>query len=609
MPNKLTPQLNDMQLKQNIDALQKGGMQNDKVQEYVNNYTKDPSGNYVLKQAPAATSNLIKTAATAVADTANAGVEQMRAGVKSLQAGPTMDPNAVAETNKTLGPAAAAAEAGGQVVKAGEKGVADLGGVVGGAASVPLAPVIAAGTAIGNKIGEATPLKVADWLENIVKNHPITMDNVKDIGNMANLAFPEAISKAAPAIDAATAKISDVASQAKEALTPKPPTPEEVAQRNAERRTAAETAKTADDAAKIKKAADEWVKPTLPGKSKNPAGFNNARVILKKNPEVGQVLAENKLHPQDHITETGHYATEESAKNLVQEAGQRSYKFLRPALEAADPATPLTPVEDVFKSALGRLDKSVKGDVAVKEDVQRAILSDLPAFKRAFPNGMKLSDLHDQKIKTSEDAGYSAFKSTADNNSATAKRNLSSALGKMVEQKAPPDLPVHDFNTELQKLYEAADYLKALNNKKAPESLTQVIANRGSSVIGAAVGHHIGGGLLGGVGGYIAGGVLEKMVANMVPKYQAEILSGLKQSDPAAFTRVSNYIQKAADERAARVGLPEGKPLGSPENPRPMGSGPDKSSVKSVPAQPSEKLHRNYDVGRFDRAYHQTPKK
>ncbi len=48
--DKLTPQLNEVQLKQNIDALQKGGMQNDKVQAYVNNYTRDKSGNYVLKQ-------------------------------------------------------------------------------------------------------------------------------------------------------------------------------------------------------------------------------------------------------------------------------------------------------------------------------------------------------------------------------------------------------------------------------------------------------------------------------------------------------------------------------------------------------------------------------
>jgi len=47
--DNLTPQLTTDQLKQNIDALQKGGQTNDKIQAYVNNYQKDPSGNYVLK--------------------------------------------------------------------------------------------------------------------------------------------------------------------------------------------------------------------------------------------------------------------------------------------------------------------------------------------------------------------------------------------------------------------------------------------------------------------------------------------------------------------------------------------------------------------------------
>lgn len=50
----LTPQLNEQQLRENIDALQKQGVTNDKVQAYVDNYSKGGSGNYVLKNAPQA---------------------------------------------------------------------------------------------------------------------------------------------------------------------------------------------------------------------------------------------------------------------------------------------------------------------------------------------------------------------------------------------------------------------------------------------------------------------------------------------------------------------------------------------------------------------------
>lgn len=47
--DKLTPQLNDAQIKQNIDALMKQGAPKSVVQSYVNNYKSDGRGGYVLK--------------------------------------------------------------------------------------------------------------------------------------------------------------------------------------------------------------------------------------------------------------------------------------------------------------------------------------------------------------------------------------------------------------------------------------------------------------------------------------------------------------------------------------------------------------------------------
>ena len=47
--DKLTPQLTELQLKENIDTLLKQGLKPIKVQEYVNNYSKSSDGNYVLK--------------------------------------------------------------------------------------------------------------------------------------------------------------------------------------------------------------------------------------------------------------------------------------------------------------------------------------------------------------------------------------------------------------------------------------------------------------------------------------------------------------------------------------------------------------------------------
>lgn len=49
----LTPTLNEQQIRENINALQKGGLTNDKVQSYVDNYSKGLDGNYVLKSSNA----------------------------------------------------------------------------------------------------------------------------------------------------------------------------------------------------------------------------------------------------------------------------------------------------------------------------------------------------------------------------------------------------------------------------------------------------------------------------------------------------------------------------------------------------------------------------
>ncbi len=39
----------------------------------------------------------------------------------------------------------------------------------------------------------------------------------------------------------------------------------------------------------------------------------------------------------------------------------------------------------------------------------------------------------------------------------------------MVEKKAPADLPIKEFNAELQKKYQMADYLESLHGKNVPK--------------------------------------------------------------------------------------------------------------------------------------------
>lgn len=57
--DKLTPQLNEAQLKQNIDALKRAGKQTTEIQAYVDNYKRDDLGNFILKNAPSEKSSSV----------------------------------------------------------------------------------------------------------------------------------------------------------------------------------------------------------------------------------------------------------------------------------------------------------------------------------------------------------------------------------------------------------------------------------------------------------------------------------------------------------------------------------------------------------------------
>jgi hypothetical protein len=382
----------------------------------------------------------------------------------------------------------------------------------------------------------------------------------------------------APFAKEAMPAIKETAGNIKESLTPKPLSPEEMAASKASD-VAAQKQVTAG---KVQKVADEWAKPTIPGKASNPASFNKATAILEKSPDTPKFLAEQKLAPSNHI-ENGRYATADSADAMRETAGKMSRDTLRPSLQMADYAVPKTPVAEIQKTAIANATKDTSLTAGEREAVIRNINKEAQALQRSNPDGLSLTDMHDSKITYAQKGGYRPDKSALDNNIATANRNLSSALGDAVETKAPKDIPVHEFNQYLTKYYKAADYLDALNTKTAPVSLLQNVAHRGAQVIGAAVGHSVGGGILGGVGGYMIGGALEHAIENMALPMRDSFLRNLKITNPEAYTKVAEFIGKQEAERATRLALPEGKALGTSENPH-IVAPTDTSGVQMIPA-------------------------
>lgn len=289
----------------------------------------------------------------------------------------------------------------------------------------------------------------------------------------------------------------------------------------------------------------QWTKPVDTPK----ATYNKATEIYDNasagGHNISKTLVGNKIRLSDNI-ENGVYNTADTADQLRADAGKASSEVLRPSLEVADRTVPKTNVEDIIKVASEDIKKSrgTPGDI---ETQLSQLNKEGAALARKYPTGMSLTEMHDNKI-TYSSGKYNPLGIRSDANAAMVDRAFGRTLGRYVEAKAPSGLPVREFNAELAKQYQAADYLEALNNKKVPKGLLSNIAKTTAKVTGAAVGHTIGGGVLGTVGGYHIGGMLESMVENMSNPIKTKVLSNLAKTNPEAFKAVQSYLSKSLDQ-------------------------------------------------------------
>lgn len=286
---------------------------------------------------------------------------------------------------------------------------------------------------------------------------------------------------------------------------------------------------------------NEWVEPTKVPKAtykKSKEIYDNASA---QGHDISDTLVKNKISVADHI-DNGNFSTVDTADSIRSDAGKMSKDFLRPSLEKADLSVPRTPVQEVVNEAVNK----VNANRMITQETKDAIIEKLNASKgaleRQFPEGMGLTDMHDEKILRDLNSKYSPIGDIATNNEAVKNKALADSLRGTLEAKAPSDLPIKEFNAELSKQYQAADYLESLNNKKAPVSIASRIAKTSAKVVGAVAGEAIGGGLMGGLAGYHLGGAVEGLLEGLPNPLKAKFLQNLEVSNPEAFQKVQNYL-------------------------------------------------------------------
>lgn len=320
---------------------------------------------------------------------------------------------------------------------------------------------------------------------------------------------------------------------------------------------------------KLQDIAQDWARPTV----ENTAGYKTATKIVEKNKDIPQFLAEQGLNPSTHVVD-GRYLTNESAQSLRETAGKMSADTLRPSLQMADYITPKTPVKDLEAKAIETAQSTPNITASNMETIIGKIKQESASLQKKYPEGMSLTDMHDNKITYAKNGGYSPVNDPKVNNTATANRSFSSALGKTVEIKAPPEVPVGDFNKYLSKYYKAADYLDAIHTKKAPVTLAQQIARGVAKFGGAALGGHFGGGIVSEFAGYQIGKAIEHAMENLSNPARESFLKNLKITNPEAYTKVEQYLGKAQAEQETRLQLPSPRftPLPAETKTKPQGS-------------------------------------
>lgn len=300
-----------------------------------------------------------------------------------------------------------------------------------------------------------------------------------------------------------------------------------------------------------------WSRPTTFSK----AAYGDATDILENSAKNGNDIPDRLVNTGIRVGDnvdpnTGNFATSHTAQAIRDDNATLSNEMLRPALEQADTVTPKTSVQDVIDQTVDDI-RNTKGITSDMKKAQISIAqSKGAALSEDYEDGMGLTDMHDEKINYAQNGKYSPVGDTEVNNNAAVNRAFGRTLGSMVETKAPEDIPVSEFNGELQNRYQMADYLDSLDGKKVPQTMWGKIANAIGKGAGATVGGIAGGGVMGEVVGYHLGGMVEDFLSSLPNKIRGYYLDNLEQSNPTAFKAVEDYMTKETAATAARVGNP-----------------------------------------------------
>lgn len=306
---------------------------------------------------------------------------------------------------------------------------------------------------------------------------------------------------------------------------------------------------------------------TQPALENKPA-YNEAKDIYNSAKANGVDIPSEAIDSgiyHDSIVSKGSYDTTDTSKMIRKQNGQSSEDMLKPILDIADRSVPPTPLKEIEQKAIDSVMKDIKiadKEAEIAKITRRFGSTGRGSLQERYPNGMNLKDIQREKIAA---AGSTNF----DNPDKNVNFHASNAYRSILEDKFPPItdpatgkvFDIRDFNKQLQKKYNLADYLEALNGKKVPVGTVKQIFKLGGKLAGAYGGSSLGG-ALGGVVGYHMGGTMAGLFENMSNPVKKAYLDSIEHTSPEVFRIFSDYIKTTDANLYKILALPAPKTPG-----------------------------------------------
>ncbi|MBI5732635.1 hypothetical protein HY967_01605 [Candidatus Jorgensenbacteria bacterium] len=284
--------------------------------------------------------------------------------------------------------------------------------------------------------------------------------------------------------------------------------------------------------------------------------LKNKAGTVGRTPE--RVLAESGIVPQH----TGDTFTTKGQANKLREDVTPLYKANKTALKEAQLSTTPVAINDLENSTISRIN-SGSGTSLQKESMITKARSEFEALKREFGDTLNLDNLDTAK---SMQWGATKFDMAVPQLERDVHYAVAKSMQEAIEESAARAgaTDVAQLNREIGDILEASKFLENLDGKKV------LYGRMGTHMLrlsGAIIGSR--GGPLGSLAGAIGGDVVANILRNVsiASPVKRLILRDLQKTNPAAYIRTMNWLEKQGLARELRLALPAPSPLGSAKNP------------------------------------------